>query len=126
MTSRRSPVLRRINLLIGLVLAIAGLAGGFLLTFWFLILLLPTTCVAASWMMAWTAVRAREGHSVTAIILTGVFVVWFAYFLQNAAAMPTWYGILLLWTLLMLQGAFYLSANRPGQSVNVKIEADSE
>jgi CDP-diglyceride synthetase len=113
MTPRRSPHLHRINLLIGFILVISGVAGGFLLTFWFLILLLPITCVAASWMMAWTAIRAREGHSVAAMILTVLFGVWFVYFLQNGAEMPTWYGIFLMWTLLMLQGAFYLSGSRP-------------
>ena len=113
MTRKRSANLHRLNLLIGMILVIAGITGGFLLTFWFLIVLLPVTCVAASWMMAWTAIRAREGHSVAAIILTALFVVWFVYFVQNGAEMPTWYGILLMWTLLMLQGSFYLSANRP-------------
>jgi hypothetical protein len=105
-------MLRRINLLIGAVLVCAGIAGGFLLTFWFLLLLLPITCVASSWIMAWTAVRAREGHSVMAIILTAVFAVWFAYFLQNGTEMPTWYGIFTMWTLLIVQAAIFVSANR--------------
>ena len=113
MSRKRSANLRRLNLLIGTILVIAGITGGFLLTFWFLILLLPITCAATSWIMAWTAIRAREGHSVAAIILTVLFMVWFVYFVQNGAAMPTWYGIFLMWTLLMLQGAFYVSGNKP-------------
>jgi hypothetical protein len=113
MPPNRSANLHRINLLIGGILIIAGLAGGFLLTFWFLVVLLPITCAAASWMMAWTALRGREGHTVAAIILTGLFLAWFAYFLKNGAEMPTWYGIFLMWTVLMIQAAVYLSANRP-------------
>ena len=112
MRPRRSANLRRINLLIGTILVIAGITGGFLLTFWFLIVLLPITCVAASWIMAWTAIRAREGHTVVAMILTAVFLVWFGYFLNNGTEMPTWYGIFVMWALLMIQAGFYLPANR--------------
>ena len=112
MTRKRSANLRRINLLIGIVLIISGIAGGFLLTFWLLVVLLPVTCVAASWMMAWTALRGREGHSVAAILLTLLFLAWFGYFLQNGAEMPTWYGIFLMWSVLMIQAAVYLSAIR--------------
>jgi hypothetical protein len=112
MRPKRSGHLHRINMMIGVVLIVAGVTGGFLLTFWFLIVLLPVTCVAASWMMAWTALRAREGHTVTAVILTALFLGWFGYFLQHGAEMPTWYGIFLMWSLLMIQAAVYLSANR--------------
>jgi len=112
MTRQRSANLRRIKVLIGLVLVIAGVGGGFLLTFWLLIVLLPVTCVVASWMMAWTALRGREGHSVVAIVLTLLFLGWFGYFLQNGPEMPTWYGIFLMWSLLMIQAAIYLSALR--------------
>lgn len=112
MTRKRSANLRRINLLIGIVLIIAGVGGGFLLTFWLLVVLLPITCVAASWMMAWTALRGREAHSVAAIVLTMLFLAWFGYFLQNGAEMPTWYGIFLMWSALMIQAAVYLAAVR--------------
>ena len=112
MNRKRSANLRRINLLIGMVLIIAGVAGGFLLTFWLLVVLLPVTCVAASWMMAWTALRGREAHSVAAIVLTVLFLAWLGYFLQNGAEMPTWYGIFLMWSVLMIQVAIYLSAVR--------------
>lgn len=105
-------MLRKINLLIGAVLVVAGIAGGFLLTFWFLIVLLPVTCIAASWMMAWTAVRAREGHTVAAIILTTVFVGWFVLFIEHGVEMSTWYGILIMWSVLLLQAAIFLSATR--------------
>ena len=112
MTRKRSANLRRINLLIGTLLIIAGVGGGFLLTFWLLIVLLPVTCVAASWMMAWTALRGREAHSIAAIILTVLFLGWFGYFLQNGAEMLTWYGIFLMWSALMIQAAIYLGAFR--------------
>src|SRR4051794_12553184 len=62
MTRRRSAHLRRINLAIGGILVIAGLTGGYLLTFWFLIVLLPLTCIAASWVMVFTANRVRDVH----------------------------------------------------------------
>jgi hypothetical protein len=113
MTRQRSATLRRINLMIGTVLVVAGVAGGFLLTFWFLVLLLPMTCAAASWMMAWTSIRSREGHTIIAIILTALLLAWFVYFLQNGAATLTWYGILIMWTLLAVQAAIFLSVNRP-------------
>ena len=112
MTSRRSPNLRRINLTIGAILVVAGLAGGFLLTFWFLVLLLPITCVAASWVMASTVRPGQEAHVVGATILTAVFIAWLWYFVRNGAEMPTWYGIFVMWMLLMIQAAVYL-ARRP-------------
>jgi CDP-diglyceride synthetase len=115
MRTTRSANLRRINLLIGAVLTVAGVAGGFLLTFWFLVILLPLTCIAASWMMAATAQRARDVHIVATPILTGLFLLWLLYFLQNGAAEPTWHGIFLIWILLMGQVAVYLAANRQQQ-----------
>jgi hypothetical protein len=113
MRPRRSANLRRINLLIGAILIVTGVTGGFLMTFWFLIVLLPITCVAASWIMAWSAIRGREGHTIGAMLLTVLFLAWFSYFLNNSFEMPTWYGIFLLSALLMIQAGFYLSANRP-------------
>ena len=112
MTRKRSANLRRINLLIGGVLVIAGLTGGFLLTFWLLLLLLSVTSVAASWIMAWTALRGREVHSFTAILVTLLFLAWFGYFLQKGAETPMWYGISVMWSVLMIQGATYLWAIR--------------
>jgi hypothetical protein len=112
MTRTRSAKLRRLNLLIGMILVIAGVTGGFLLTFWLLVLLLSLTCVAASWIMAWTALRGREGHSIAAIFVTLLFLAWLGYFLQMGADMPMWYGVFLMWSLLMIQGAVYLLAVR--------------
>ena len=112
MTRRRSAHLRRINLLIGVILAIAGVTGGFLLTFWLLVLLLSLTSVAASWIMAWTALRGREGHSVAAILVTLLFLAWFSYFVQKGAQMPMWYGVFLMWSLLTIQAAVYFWAVR--------------
>ena len=112
MTRRRAAHLRRINLLIGTILILAGLAGGFLLTFWLLLLLLSATSVAASWIMAWTALRSREGHSVIAILVTVLFLAWFGYFLQQGAGTPMWYGISLMWSLLIIQAASYFLAIR--------------
>jgi len=112
MTRQRAARLRRINLLIGMILVIAGVTGGFLLTFWVLVVLLPVTCVAASWMMAWTALRGREAHSIAAIVLTLLFLAWIGYFVQNGAQMPTWYGIFAMWSVLMIQAAVYLAALR--------------
>jgi CDP-diglyceride synthetase len=111
-TSRRSTTLHNINIVIGITLIIAGVAGGFLLTFWLLVVLLPLTCVAASWMMTFTARRARDVHLVATPILTGLFLLWLTYFLQNGAQEPTWYGIFLIWLLMMGQVAVYLAANR--------------
>ena len=112
MTRKRAANLRRINLLIGTILVVAGVTGGFLLTFWILVVLLPVTCVAASWIMAWTALRGREAHSVAAIFLTLVFLGWCGYFLQYGAQMLTWYGILLMWSVLTIQAAIHLAAVR--------------
>ena len=109
MTFRRSSNLRRINLAIGAVLVVAGIAGGYPLTFWFLMLLLPTMCVAASWMMASTVRPGQEAHVVGAIILTAVFIAWLWYFVRNGAEMLIWYGIFSMCGLLMLQAAIYLA-----------------
>ncbi|HEY4283780.1 MAG TPA: hypothetical protein VGM62_12015 [Chthoniobacterales bacterium] len=117
MPSRRSPNLRRINLLIGAILIVAGVTGGFLLTFWFLIVLLPITCVCASWMMASTVQRGQEAHIIGALLLTTLFVAWLGYFLVHGAERLTWYGIFLIWALLLIQGALHLSANRPATDV---------
>ena len=112
MTRIRSARLRRVNLLIGMVLVIAGVTGGFLLTFWLLVLLLSITCVAASWMMAWTALRGREGHSIAAIFVTLLFLAWFGYFVQKGADTRMWYGVSLMLSLLMIQGSVYVLAIR--------------
>ena len=112
MVPRRSLSLRRVNVLIGSVLTVAGLAGGFLLTFWCLVILLPLTCIGASWIMAFTAQRARDVHIVTTPILTGLFVLWLLFFLQNGVELPTWSGMLVIWLLLMGQVAVYLAASR--------------
>lgn len=109
---RRSGNLRRVNIAIGAILLVTGIAGGFLLTFWFLVVLLPIVCVSASWMMAWTTQRTRELHAVAAVIITAVFLAWLCYFFQYGAEMFTWYGIFLMWTLLIAQTALYLSAKR--------------
>jgi CDP-diglyceride synthetase len=112
MRKRRSPHLRRLNLLIGAILVIAGLTGGFLLTFWLLIVLVPLTCIAASWTMVFTARRARDVHFLAAPILSGLFLLWLAYFAQYGAEMPTWYGIFMISALLLGQAAVYLAAIR--------------
>jgi len=112
MTFRRSSNLRRINLTIGVILVIAGVTGGYLLTFWFLMLLLPITFVAASWMMASTVRPGQEAHVVAAMIVTAVFIAWLWYFIRHGAEMLTWYGIFSLCGLLMLQATIYL-ARRP-------------
>ncbi|MFL6515192.1 MAG: hypothetical protein ACJ8M1_09240 [Chthoniobacterales bacterium] len=112
MRSRRSLHLRRLNLLIGAVLVIAGLTGGFLLTFWLLIVLLPLTCIGASWTMVFTARRARDVHILAAPILSGLFLLWLGYFSRYGAEMPTWYGIFMICALLMGQAAVYLAAIR--------------
>ena len=112
MRNRRSPHLRRLNLLIGAILVIAGLTGGFLLTFWLLIVLVPLTCIAASWTMVFTARRARDVHFLVAPILSGLFLLWLAYFAQHGVEMPTWYGIAMISALLLGQAAVYLAAIR--------------
>lgn len=109
MTFRRSSNLRRINLTIGVILVIAGMAGGYLLTFWFLMLLLPITCVAASWMMASTVRPGQEAHVISAMIVTGVFVAWLWHFIRHGADMFTWYGIFSIAGLLILQAAVYVA-----------------
>jgi len=109
MTFRRSSNLRRINLIIGAILVIAGVAGGYLLTFWLLILLLPTMCVAASWMMASAVRPGQEMHVVAAMIVTAVFVAWLWYFIRHGTEMLTWYGIFSMCGLLILQAAIYLA-----------------
>jgi hypothetical protein len=86
--------------------------GGFLLTFWLLILLFSVTSVAASWSMAWTALRGREAHSFAAILVTVLFLAWFGYFLQKGVETPMWYGISLMWSVLIIQAAVYLIAIR--------------
>jgi hypothetical protein len=117
MASQRSPYLRRINLLIGVILIFVGVAGGFLLTFWFLVILLPITCVCASWMMASTVQRGQEIHIIGALLLTMLFVAWLGYFLLHGAEMLTWYGIFLIWALLLAQAALHLSGNRRATDV---------
>ena len=124
LTSRRSTNLRKINLTIGAILVVTGVAGGFLLTFWFLIMLLPITCVGASWMMASTVRPGQEAHVVGAILLSALFAVWLWYFLQNGAEMPTWYGIFLMWTLLMIQAAIYLST-KPDEARSADVDPAS-
>jgi len=109
MRLRRSSNLRRINLAIGVMLVIAGVAGGYLLTFWLLMLLLPITCVAASWMMASTVRPGQEAHVVAAMIVSAVFVTWLWYFVRQGAEMLTWYGIVSMLGLLILQGAMFLA-----------------
>jgi len=109
MTFRRSSNLRRINLTIGAILVIAGVAGGYLLTFWLLMLLIPITCVAASWMMASTVRPGQEMHVVAALIVTAVFVAWLWCFIRQGAEMLTWYGIFSMWGLLILQAAIYVA-----------------
>jgi hypothetical protein len=112
MPLHRSRNLHRATITIGLILLISGITGGFLLTFWFLVVLLPVICVSASWMMAWTTQRSRELHAVAAMILTAVFCAWLFYFFQYGAEDYSWYGILLMCTQLVAQTALYLSANR--------------
>ena len=94
------------------MLGVAGITGGFLLMFWLLIILLPLSCIAASWMMAFTAQRARDVHIVTTPFLTGLFVLWLMYFLQHGPEQATWQGMAMICVLLMGQGAVYLAANR--------------
>jgi CDP-diglyceride synthetase len=94
------------------MLAIAGISGGFLLTFWFLVVLLPLTCVAASWIMALTSRQLRTLHLVGAPVLTLVFALWLASFLQGQFEDSTWYGILLIWCLTMLQAGAFITGNR--------------
>src|SRR5438128_580477 len=113
MVKKRSANLRRLNLLIGGILVIAGIAGGFLLTFWLLVVLLPITCVCASWMMASTVRPGQEIHVIGAVVVTMLFVGWFGYFLFNGAEMLTWYGIFVIWAMLLAQTAFHVSLNRP-------------
>jgi len=120
----RSSNLRKINLAIGMILIVAGVAGGFLLTFWFLVILLPITCVAASWMMASTVRPGQEAHIVGAILLTALFLAWLWFFLQNGAEMPTWYGIFLMWAMMMIQAAIYLST-KPREAEPVDIDPAS-
>ena len=112
MRTRRSAHLRRINLVIGAVLTLAGITGGFLLTFWLLLVLLPLSCIAASWTMIFTAQRARDVHLVSAPILTGLFVLWLTYFVQHGPQLPVWQGMFLICFLSMGQIAVYLAANR--------------
>lgn len=124
MMPQRSSNLRKINLAIGIVLIVTGVAGGFLLTFWFLVILLPITCVGASWMMASTVRPGQEAHIVGAILLTTLFLAWLWFFLQNGAEMPTWYGIFLMWALMMIQAAIYLST-KPREPESVDIDPAS-
>ena len=98
--------------MVGAVLTVAGITGGFLLTFWILVVLLPLSCIAACWMMLFTTQRAREVHVVSAPILTGLFVLWLVYFAQHGPAQPVWHGMFLICFLSMGQLAVYLAANR--------------
>jgi hypothetical protein len=121
MNPRRSASLRRINIVIGAVLLVTGISGGFLLTFWFLIVLLPVTCVGASWMMASTVRPGQEGHVIGAVLLTALFLAWLCYFLQNGVKMPTWYGLLAMSALMIIQAAIHVST-RPRQPERVDID----
>lgn len=112
MRARRREQVRKINFLLGALLTIAGITGGFLLMFWLLIILLPLSCIAASWFMVFTTQRARDVHVVSSPILTGLFVLWVTYFVQHGPAMPVWHGMLLICLLSAGQLAVYLAANR--------------
>ena len=112
MRTRRLARVRRISLAIGAVLTVAGITGGFLLTFWLLIILLPLACIAASWTMIFTAQRARDVHVVSAPILTALFVLWLTYFAQNGPSRPVWHGMFLICFLSLGQLAVYLASNR--------------
>jgi hypothetical protein len=109
---RRAQV-RKINFLLGAFLIVAGITGGFLLLFWLLVILLPLSCIAASWFMMFTTQRARDVHVISSPILTGLFVLWLTYFIQHGPAMPVWHGMLLICVLSAGQVAVYLAANRP-------------
>jgi hypothetical protein len=112
MPPSRSRHLHRINLLIGAILVVAGVTGGFLLTFWFLVVLLPITCVAASWVMTLTVPPRHDMHIIGTLTLTALFFAWLFYFIQHGAEPPTWYGIFVIWGIAMIQAFALMSTKR--------------
>ena len=108
----------------GLIMIVCGLVGGFVFGFAVLLVLLPTTCICASWMMTLLASRFRPLHFIIALVLTALFLSGLSYFLANGIEMFIWDGILGLWLIVMMQASLFIFTAAPESPNDEVLESE--